>query len=182
MKMRTMKTWKRILSGVLAVMLMSTAGCGSSDGNVTSATGDNASEAKAETTTEAGGGYGDGLVYLNQVFEAENIPADSAKKDLVIAQSKDPGSLLPYNVSPSIYATSGWMICERLAAFDENMDVIPVLLDEYKYSDDGLTLTFTLKKGVKYSTGEEMVAADVVGVIQNYVASSSLASGRKDLF
>ena len=32
MKMRTMKTWKRILSGVLAVMLMSTAGCGSSDG------------------------------------------------------------------------------------------------------------------------------------------------------
>lgn len=31
-------------------------------------TGDNASEAKAETTTEAGGGYGDGLVYLNQVF------------------------------------------------------------------------------------------------------------------
>lgn len=74
------------------------------------------------------------------------------------------------------------MICERLAAFDENMDVIPVLLDEYKYSDDGLTLTFTLKKGVKYSTGEEMVAADVVGVIQNYVASSSLASGQKDLF
>lgn len=182
MKMRMMKTWKRILSGVLAVMLMSTAGCGSSDGNAISATGDNASEAKAETTTEAGGGYGDGLVYLNQVFEAENIPADSAKKDLVIAQSKDPGSLLPYNVSPSIYATSGWMICERLAAFDENMDVIPVLLDEYKYSDDGLTLTFTLKKGVKYSTGEEMVAADVVGVIQNYVASSSLASGQKDLF
>lgn len=68
MKMRTMKTWKRILSGVLAVMLMSTAGCGSSDGNAISATGDNASEAKAETTTEAGGGYGDGLVYLNQVF------------------------------------------------------------------------------------------------------------------
>ena len=69
MKMRTMKTWKRILAGVLAVMLMSTAGCGSSDGNAISATGDNASEAKAETTTEAGGGYGDGLVYLNQVFD-----------------------------------------------------------------------------------------------------------------
>lgn len=173
--------WKRILSGVLAVIMLGAAGCGGSNSGETSDS--DAVKTEAGANTDSSGSYGEGLVYLNQVLNGEKAPSvSSSKKDLVVAQSKDPGSLLPYNVSPSIYATSGWMVCERLAAFDENMDVVPVLVEKYEYSEDGLTLTFTLKKGVKYSTGEEMVAADVVGVIQNYVASSSLASGQKDLF
>ncbi len=126
--------------------------------------------------------FEEGLVSINQVLDADLTGVVSAKGDLVIAQTRDPGSMLPYKVSPSIYATSGWMICERLALFDENMDIRPVLVDDYSYSEDGLTFSFTLKQGVKYSTGEEMVADDVVAVIENYVANSSLASGQKALF
>ncbi|WP_434310629.1 ABC transporter substrate-binding protein [Hominifimenecus sp. rT4P-3] len=184
------KSMKPILSGILAMaMVLGMTACGGSDAGTTAAPNGTAAPAgatAAEGTEAAGGavgsGFGEGLVYLNQVQEMDTAAIESAKKDLVVAQSKDPGSMLPYNVSPSIYATSGWMVCERLAAFDENLDVVPVLVEGYEYSEDGLTLKFTLKKGVKYSTGEEMVAADVLGVIQNYVANSSLASGQKDLF
>ena len=43
----------------------------------------------------------------------------------------------------------------------DGKDVKPLLAEGYKLSDDKLTWTFTLKQGVKFSTGAPMTSADV---------------------
>jgi len=173
---------KKLVCLVLAVlMVLGATACGTKTEPAEAAPQAGAAAESAAAAAPVAG-YAEGLVSINDIQGTDTKDVVSAKKDLVIAQSKDPGSLLPYKVSPSIYATSGWMIAERLAVFDENMDVVPVLIEYYEYSDDGLTLTFKLKEGVKYTNGEEMVASDVVAVIQRLVANSSLASGQKAQF
>ena len=45
--------------------------------------------------------------------------------------------------------------------FDENQEVIPALAERFHVSDDGLTLTFDLRKA-QYSNGDPIVAGDFV--------------------
>lgn len=51
--------------------------------------------------------------------------------------------------------------------------VMPWLATGYKESADGLTYTFTLRKGVKFSTGQPMTSADVKFSLEQTMAASS---------
>jgi len=53
-------------------------------------------------------------------------------------------------------------IYEGLVQFDPDMNVQPSLATSYDISEDGLTYTFKLKKGVKFHNGREFVVDDVV--------------------
>ncbi len=44
---------------------------------------------------------------------------------------------------------------------DSKLQPVPDLAESWKVSDDGLTYTFTLRKGVRFHNGREMVADDV---------------------
>jgi ABC-type transport system substrate-binding protein len=46
------------------------------------------------------------------------------------------------------------MVNESLTKFDTNREVVPNLAESWKISDDGLTYTFTLRSGVKFTDGE----------------------------
>jgi peptide/nickel transport system substrate-binding protein len=52
-------------------------------------------------------------------------------------------------------------VYETLLTYDEKTNIRPFLCESYKFSQDGLTLTLNLKKGVKFHNGEEMKAEDV---------------------
>lgn len=52
-------------------------------------------------------------------------------------------------------------VFETLVTFDEQGKIIDWLAKEHKISDDGLTYTFTLNEGLKYSDGTEVKASDV---------------------
>ena len=45
--------------------------------------------------------------------------------------------------------------------YDENGQLTPDLVDTYEMSEDGLTYTFTMKDGLKWSDGTELTAKDV---------------------
>ncbi len=49
---------------------------------------------------------------------------------------------------------------ETLLLIDENNEVIPGQAESYEVSEDGLTWTFTLKDGLKWSDGSDLTAAD----------------------
>lgn len=49
-----------------------------------------------------------------------------------------------------------------LYAYDENGQLVPELADSYELSEDGLTYTFKMKEGLKWSDGETLDAEDVV--------------------
>lgn len=52
-------------------------------------------------------------------------------------------------------------ICETLLTYDENYNLIPVLLEEMPTTDDGITYNFKLKKGIKFHDGTELTSKDV---------------------
>lgn len=53
-------------------------------------------------------------------------------------------------------------IVEGLVTYADNFDIIPMLADSFELSDDGLTYTFHLRKGVLFHNGEEMTSEDVL--------------------
>jgi oligopeptide transport system substrate-binding protein len=55
-----------------------------------------------------------------------------------------------------------YMIFNGLVQLDDKGNVIPVLAQSYKVSTDGLTYTFTLRDGLKFSDGTPLTSDDVV--------------------
>ncbi|MCI2957192.1 ABC transporter substrate-binding protein [Agromyces atrinae] len=86
----------------------------------------------------------------------------NADGTLVIGVTTDANTLYPWtttqfqatNVLQNIYGT--------LTEFDENLEVVPGLAESWETSEDGLTVTFTLREGVTYSNGAAFDSADVV--------------------
>lgn len=60
-------------------------------------------------------------------------------------------------------------VYEGLVARDENNQVVPALAASWEESADGLTYTFHLNEGMRFSNGDELNADDVVWSIQELV-------------
>lgn len=58
-----------------------------------------------------------------------------------------------------------------LFAFDNNLQPVPLGAESWTVSDDGLTWTFTLREGMKYSDGTPITADDWVYTLQRSVSS-----------
>lgn len=90
------------------------------------------------------------------------------------SQSSSDGSVLRYAVasspkglfSPLLSNTTydnnvNNLVYSPLVLLDENNDYKPGLAEKYEFSDDNLTLTFNLRKDVKWHDGEDFTADDV---------------------
>jgi len=69
-------------------------------------------------------------------------------------------------------------ICEWLLTYDaDTLDYVGVLAESWKVSDDGLTVTYKLRKGVTFSDGQPFTADDVV-FSYNWVMNPKVAAPR----
>ena len=64
------------------------------------------------------------------------------------------------NVLPLVY--------ERLMLYNEKGELIPWLAESWKMSEDGRQWTFNLRKGVKWTNGDEFTSADVKFSFERY--------------
>ena len=55
-----------------------------------------------------------------------------------------------------------WLVYQPLIGYDENLETINYLAEDYEYSEDGLVATYHLREGVKWHDGEPFTAQDVV--------------------
>ncbi|MBT9779097.1 ABC transporter substrate-binding protein [Clostridium sp. MCC353] len=157
---------KRMISLVLAATMISAslAGCGGgSSSSGTTAAGTTAAgttAAAADATTAAAG---------DTTTAAAEGTSSEGKDSIVIVTSSDILSMDPYRYDEG--PTNQFMlhIYEPLVMGDPEMKFQPHLAESWEQSEDGLTWTFHLRKGVKFHDGEEMNAEDVV-------ASFNLAS------
>ncbi len=71
----------------------------------------------------------------------------------------DPASIGNNVVTEILYNT-----CDLLADFkvEDEAQLVPVLSESWEVSEDGLELTFHLKKGIRFPSGNEMTAKDVL--------------------
>ena len=76
--------------------------------------------------------------------------------------SNDPATLDPARISDVYSRSVAEQLFDGLVQFDQTLTIAPALAQFWKSSRDGLSWTFTLKKGVKFHHGGEVTADDVV--------------------
>lgn len=72
-------------------------------------------------------------------------------------------------------------VYEGLFRLGDDGKVTPLLATAYKASSDGLTYTFTLRKGVKFHDGGTLTSADVKSSIERVTAEDSQSSRKSSL-
>ncbi len=140
--------WMAVLLSV--VMCLSIAGC-SSNGESQTETKQNEPEAVVEETA------------------AETVEKDT----LVVRVSKDIGDLNPHTMKSQM-AAQDW-VYESLTGL-ENGEVVPRLAEKWEISEDGLTYTFHLREGVKFSDGSDFnaeIARKNIEAVRNHAENYS---------
>src|SRR5262245_10386649 len=85
-------------------------------------------------------------------------PAGTYRRPL----GNDPATLDPARISDIYSLSVTHQIFDGLVRFDHTLTISPALAQYWRSSRDGLTWTFTLRKGVKFHHGREVTADDVV--------------------
>jgi len=93
----------------------------------------------------------------------------------------DPETLDPARISDIYSRSVSQQIFDGLVQFDQTLTITPALAQFWKASRDGLTWTFTLRKGVKFHHGREVIAEDVIYSFTRIVDPRT-KSGAADLF
>ncbi|MBI4247031.1 MAG: ABC transporter substrate-binding protein [Candidatus Rokubacteria bacterium] len=74
----------------------------------------------------------------------------------------DPGTLDPARVRDIYGLSVTAQVFDGLVQFDRTLAITPALAQHWKASRDGLTWTFTLRRGVRFHDGNEITSDDVV--------------------
>ncbi len=80
---------------------------------------------------------------------------------LIYAAGADPDNLDPANTDSNTGEAVGHMLYNYLVKFDPQMHIVPDLATQWRQSADGLTWTFTLRKGVTFHDGTPLDAEAV---------------------
>lgn len=81
--------------------------------------------------------------------------------EVVVGIQQDIDSLDPHIAVAAGTKEILFNIFDGLVNSNENGEVIPAVAKSYTISDDGLTYTFVLRDGIKFSNGEEVTVEDV---------------------
>src|SRR5438105_6449326 len=93
----------------------------------------------------------------------------------------DPETLDPARITDIYSRSVSQQIFDGLVQFDQTLTVAPALSEFWRASRDGLTWTFTLRKGVRFHNGREVTAEDVVYSLARLLDPKT-RSGAADLF
>lgn len=81
---------------------------------------------------------------------------------LVFAQGTDAETLDPHSITSSPNAIPIMAIYDTLVKYDNDLNIVPSLATDWTVSEDGLTMTFHLRKNVKFQDGTPFNADAVV--------------------
>jgi ABC-type oligopeptide transport system substrate-binding subunit len=129
--MRTKTLWLWLALLVSSFALVA-GGCGGDDDEGASGTG---------ATTEEGG-------------------SEAAEQVITVNWGSEPPSLDPGLASDTTSANILLNIMDPLVKLDEDLNPIPAAAESFETSEDGLTVTFVLRDGLKWSNGDPVVAGD----------------------
>ncbi|MFM1653131.1 ABC transporter substrate-binding protein [Brevibacillus sp. B_LB10_24] len=101
--------------------------------------------------------------------------SDNKPKELRIALSVQPPTIDQPISSTAVSRDMARLVFETLVTVDSSYQVAPSLAESYDVSDDHKTITFHLRKGVKFHNGNEMTAEDVVASMTRWAQKSSSA-------
>jgi peptide/nickel transport system substrate-binding protein len=106
------------------------------------------------------------------------LPVEAAT--LRMAWSQDATGLDPHKQTAFSSIRLLELIYEPLVRLDAQLNVVPELASAWTFSDDGLTLTFTLDPNAKFSTGEKVTSADVKASFERILDEATAAAARSN--
>ncbi|MEY8394935.1 nickel ABC transporter substrate-binding protein [Lachnospiraceae bacterium 45-P1] len=140
---------KRIAVLLAAAMSLSLTACGGNNAQSTQT-----ASAAEETVQAAESQTGQESEPAGETVQEE---AEAAKKDtLIVRMTKNVGDLNPHTMKSQM-AAQDW-VYESLVALEKGA-VVPELAESWDISPDGLTYTFHLREGVKFSDGTDFNSA-----------------------
>jgi len=90
-------------------------------------------------------------------------PAKPAYGDALVEGSiGDASNLIPYIASDSASSSVTGLVYNGLLKIDKNLELAPSLAESWEVSDDGLTITFHLRKGVRWHDNVPFSVEDVM--------------------
>lgn len=143
---------------IIALIMVTLVACGNNDQNTDSTAAE--SNEQSETNNE------------EAVDQTENV-----RDSITVAIEQDFISLDPHDVGDTVSIFGARSMYEALVGFDENMDVVPVLADDYEVNEDSTEFVFKLKEGVSFHDGEPF-NADAVEANFNRVNENELRANR----
>jgi peptide/nickel transport system substrate-binding protein len=88
---------------------------------------------------------------------------------LIVANASQPTSLdMHQTTGGRTVSLIGWHMYESLFTWDAQYALMPQLAEAYEASDDATVHTITLRQGVPFHNGNEMIAADVIASIERW--------------
>lgn len=144
------KSWLGALSVILFIVLV-ISGCGNNSNQEEGASANsttNPSQASAENqdTSES----------------SDHDNGDKGDEQTIrVAMATEPDNLDPYLSAATDTGSMMDNVFDGLFEAGENGDLIPAVAESYEVSEDGLTYTFNLKKGIKFHDGSDLTAEDV---------------------
>ncbi|HBZ09885.1 MAG TPA: ABC transporter substrate-binding protein [Bacillus bacterium] len=94
--------------------------------------------------------------------------SDKKGGTLNVAYMAQPPTLDPHATVSVATTEIGRNIFESLLAFNERNEAAPLLAESFESSEDLKSITFKLRKGVKFHNGKEMTADDVVASMERW--------------
>lgn len=150
---------------LMVALLLAITACSGGDGEDTTTT---TAAGDGETTTTAAGEE-------TTTTTTAEAPGESARDDIVISLEGEPPTL-DVSTTSSTFTVSVlmWNVLETMVRLDPDTgELLPGLAESWETSEDGLTHTFTIREGATFSTGEPVVASDVVFSYERMSAEGS---------
>jgi len=101
------------------------------------------------------------IIGLTMLLSSKLAMAQEAGGNLVYIVQPEPPSLAPYLSTSGPIGLVAPKIYQGLLDYDLELNIVPELAESYEISDDGLTVTFNLQKGVTWHDGQPFTSADV---------------------
>ncbi len=160
---------------VLLVVLLSVSflvGCGDNPPATTTTSTTTSTTQTTTTSSTTTSATGTATTTATTTTSATSPDADKyggTLKIMLIAGPQTPGGVPSEIFGPD--ATSAQFCMEPLLRGDKSGNAIPWLAESYKLADDRLSITFTLRKGIKFHDGTELNAEVAKWNLDNYIAS-----------
>ena len=87
--------------------------------------------------------------------------AEKAGGTLVMLVQPEPPSLASYLSTSGPIGLMAPKVYDGLLDYDKDLNAVPSLAESWEVSEDGKTVTFNLRKGVKWHDGEDFTSEDV---------------------
>jgi ABC-type antimicrobial peptide transport system permease subunit len=96
--------------------------------------------------------------------------AQDNSNTLIMARAVDSTGLDPHTQTAFASLRLIELVYEPLVMLDKDLNLIPGLAESWEFSEDGLTLTFKLRQGVKFHDGSDFTAEDVIASFNRILA------------